>query len=47
MNRRAIDWARERGASKFYWVAITGVDLGPLARAFGGKPVSPSYVLDL
>lgn len=47
MNRMAIDWARERGAKRFYWVAVTGVDLGPLARRFGAVPVSPSYVLEL
>ena len=47
MTGMAIDWAREKGASKFYFAAVTGVDLGPLARRFGAKPVSPSYVLDL
>lgn len=47
MTKQAIDWAREQGASKFYFAAMTGVDLGPLARRFGAVPVSPSYVLDL
>jgi len=47
LTEAAIDWAREKGASKFYFAAVTGTDLGPLARRFGAVPVSPSYVLDL
>lgn len=47
MVKMAMDWARERGAKRFYFVAVTGVDLGPLARRFGGVPVSPSYVVEL
>lgn len=47
MTELAIDWAREKGASRFYFAAMTGIDLGPLAKRFGARPVSPSYVLDL
>lgn len=45
MTRILLDWAKEQGASRFDFSAITGVDLGPLARRFGGVPVSPAYTV--
>ncbi len=47
MTDMVLRWARERGASEFYFSAVTGCDFGPLARKFGGVPVSPSYVVRL
>lgn len=47
MTDRAIVWARRKGAQHLYFSALTGVDLGPLARRFGAVDAAPSYVLDL
>lgn len=42
-----VTWARASGARRFFWTAVTGVDLGPLARRSGAKAMAPHYVLDL
>jgi hypothetical protein len=47
MTQEALAWAKGKGACDFYFGAVTGVDFGPLARRFGGRPVSPYYVVDL
>lgn len=47
MTRMLIEWAKNEGASRFDFSAITGVDLGPLAKRFGGVPISPAYTVRL
>ncbi len=47
MTDMILKWAHTHGAGAFYFAAVTGVDFGPLARRFGGVPVSPSYVVRL
>lgn len=47
MTKRCVAWAKEQGAYAIFWEAVTGVDLGPLARAVGAEPVSPAYQLRL
>jgi hypothetical protein len=45
MTKQILAWAKDKGATHFNFAAITGVDLGPLAKRFNGVPVSPSYVV--
>ena len=47
MTRRCVEWAKQCGAADVFWEAVTGVDLGPLARSVGAKPISPAYHLRL
>lgn len=47
MSGKLVAWARASGARRFFWTAVTGVDLGPLARRSGAKAMAPHYVLDL
>jgi hypothetical protein len=47
MTRMCLAWAKERGAVEFYFGAVTGVDFSALAKRFGGRAVSPYYVVDL
>ena len=43
MTDIAVEWCFRQGAGKVYFGAVTGQDLGPLARHVGGVPVSPTY----
>lgn len=43
MTAMGIDWAKSMGAKHCDFAAVTGKDLGALARHFGGKPISPAY----
>lgn len=43
MTEKGISWAKDRGAHYCDFAAVTGKDLGTLARHFGGKPISPAY----
>ena len=45
MTKQILEWAKDKGATHFNFAAITGVDLGPLAKRFNGVPISPSYVV--
>jgi hypothetical protein len=45
MTRKLVDWAKLQGAERLDFSALTGVDLGPLAKRFGGVPVSPAYTV--
>ncbi|CAB4135440.1 hypothetical protein UFOVP1078_15 [uncultured Caudovirales phage] len=45
MTKQILQWAKDSGAIHFNFAAITGVDLGPLAKRFNGVPISPSYVV--
>ena len=47
MTRKCVEWAKGCGATGVFWQAVTGVDLGPLARSVGAQPISPSYHLRL
>ena len=42
-----VDWARERGATKFWLSDISGVDLGAFAKRLGGRLAGHTYVIDL
>ena len=43
MTKIAVQWCFDQGAHKVYFGAVTGRDLGPLARYVGAVPVSPTY----
>jgi hypothetical protein len=45
LTRLCVEWAKRSGAKGIFWEAVTGIDLGPLARSVGAEPVSPSYHL--
>jgi len=45
MTKQILQWAKDGGATHFDFAAVTGVDLGPLAKRFNGVPISPSYVV--
>lgn len=47
MTQECVKWAKQCGAAGVFWQAVTGVDLGPLARSAGAQPTSPSYHLRL
>lgn len=47
MTTQCLAWAKGRLATEFFFGTVTGADLGPLARRFGGRPVSPHYIVDL
>lgn len=47
MLSTATSWAREKGATLFFFSAITGYDFGPLVVPMGAKTISPAYVLEL
>ena len=42
-----VDWAIDKGATKFWFSDITGHDLGPLARHLGARDAGRNYVVDL
>lgn len=45
--RALRDWAKDRGATKFWLSDITGNDLGPFALRLGGRLAGHTYVIDL
>lgn len=40
-------WAKEKGATKFWFSDITGYDLEPMVRHLGARFAGKNYVLDL
>lgn len=47
LTRICVEWAKRSGAKGVFWQAVTGIDLGPLARSVGAEPISPSYQLKI
>lgn len=47
MTKQGLEWAKTQGAAHMDFSAVTGKDLGALARRFGGVPISPSYRVPL
>jgi len=43
MTKQILEWAKDKGVAYFNFDALTGVDLGPLAKRFNGLPISPTY----
>jgi hypothetical protein len=42
-----VEWAREKGATKFWFSDITGHDLAPMVRHLGARVAGQTYVVDL
>jgi hypothetical protein len=42
-----VDWARSKGATKFWFSDITGNDLAPFVRHLGAREAGRNYVVDL
>ncbi len=47
VSEALVDWAKAKGATKFWLSDISGYDLGVFATRMGGRTAGHTYVIDL